>query len=157
MIFRNSLVILFSICSFLLSCKGQNTKNKLHLADSNLKVGQIWKYKNRTGEDSSTVTILKIEKYEKGDTIIHIRVDNIKIYSPQSATGFSNVVDHLPYSKNALLKSITKLVGQTNDLPDFSEGYNLWKEAWDSGAAGYWTTDLKEAINGVDKNSRSQK
>lgn len=157
MTFRNSLIILSSIFSFLLSCKGQNTKSKYHLVDTDFKVGQIWKYDTRTGEDSSTVTILKIEKYEKNDTIIHIRVDNVKVFSPQSATGYSNVVGHLPYAKNALRKSLTKLVEQTNNLPDFSEGYNLWKEAWDIGIGGYWTVDLKEAINGVDKNARSQK
>ena len=29
--------------------------------------GQVWKYDTRPGEDSSTLTILKVEKYENGE------------------------------------------------------------------------------------------
>ena len=71
------------------------------MASDKFKVGQVWKYNNRLGEDSSTLTILKIEKYEKGDTIIHIRVDGVKIYSPQAATGYSDFIGHLPFSEKA--------------------------------------------------------
>lgn len=115
------------------------------------KVGQVWKYINRAGEDSSVLTILKIEKYDKGDTILHIRVDGVKIYSPRAAAGYSSFIGHLPFSEKSISASVTELVGQHNNLPDFSEGYNQWKEAWDNGKAGYWTIDLKDAIDGIDK------
>ena len=127
------------------------------MVSEKFKVRQVWKYANRNGEDSSTLTILEIEKYEKGDTIIHIRVDNVKINSPQSATGYTNFIGHLPYSEIAISKSVTSLVGQNENLPDFSEGYNQWKEAWDNGKAGYWTIELKEAIDGIDKALQSKK
>lgn len=127
------------------------------MVSEKFKVRQVWKYANRNGEDSSTLTILKIEKYEKGDTIIHIRVDNVKINSPQSATGYTNFIGHLPYSEIAISKSVTSLVGQNENLPDFSEGYNQWKEAWDNGKAGYWTIELEEAIDGIDKALQSKK
>jgi ribosomal protein S1 len=115
------------------------------------KTGQIWKYINRAGEDGSVLTILKIEKYDTGDTILHIRVDGVKIYSPQSATGYSSFIGHLPFSEKSISASVTELAGQNNNLPDFSEGYNQWKEAWDNGKAGYWTIDLKDAIDGIDR------
>ena len=127
------------------------------MVSEKFKVGQVWKYANRNGEDSSTLTILKIEKYEKGDTIIHIRVDNVKINSPQSATGYTNFIGHLPYSEIAISKSVTNLVGQNESFPDFSEGYNQWKEVWDNGKAGYWTIELEEAIDGIDKALQSKK
>ena len=127
------------------------------MVSEKFKVRQVWKYANRNGEDSSTLTILEIEKYEKGDTIIHIRVDNVKLNSPQSATGYTNFIGHLPYSEIAISKSVTSLVGQNENLPDFSEGYNQWKEAWDNGKAGYWTIELKEAIDGIDKALQSKK
>ena len=127
------------------------------MVSEKFKLRQVWKYANRNGEDSSTLTILEIEKYEKGDTIIHIRVDNVKINSPQSATGYTNFIGHLPYSEIAISKSVTSLVGQNENLPDFSEGYNQWKEAWDNGKAGYWTIELKEAIDGIDKALQSKK
>ncbi len=143
--------------SFFASCKGQDKKNGQSLATEKFKVGQIWKYENRKGEDSSTLTILKIEKYDKGDTIIHIRVDGVKIYSPQAATGYSDFIGHLPFSEKSISKSVTKLVGQNNNLPDFSDGYNQWKEAWNSDKGGYWTVNLKEAIDGVDKAMQSNR
>ena len=145
---------LFSIFA---SCRGQDKKQQQTLATEKFKVGQVWKYTNRNGEDSSTLTILKIEKYEKGDTIIHIRVDGVKIYSPQAPTGYSSFIGHLPFSEKAISKSVTELVGQNNNLPEFADGYNQWKEAWDSGKGGYWTVALKEAIDGVDKAMQPKK
>jgi hypothetical protein len=157
MISRNLLIIMAGLFSFLISCKEQNSQTVQSLTNEKYKIGQVWKYDNRIGEDSSTLTILKIEKYEKGDTIIHIRVDGIKIYNSQAPSGYSNFIGHLPFSEKSISKSVTVLVGQNNNLPDFSDGYNEWKEAWDSGKGGYWTVDLKEAINGVDKAMQPKK
>ena len=145
--------------SFFISCSGQ-TKEKNKDAETlsdKFKVGQVWRYNNRPGEDSSTFTILKIEKYEKGDTIIHIRVDGIKLYNPNVAFGYSTFIGHLPFSEKVISNSAIKLVGQNNNLPDFSEGYNQWKEAWDNGKGGYWTIDVKEAIEGMDSVMRQKK
>ena len=147
------------LLSFLMSCTGQ-TKDKKQNIDINsdkFKVGQVWKFDNRVGEDSATLTILKIEKYEKGDTIIHIRVDGVKMYNPKVASGYSNDIGHLPFSQKSIEKSVTKLVGQKDKLPDFSEGYGQWKEAWDNGKGGYWTVNLQEAIEGVDSVMRQKK
>jgi hypothetical protein len=151
MILRNCFIIMAGLFSLLTGCNGQNKKIEQSITNGKFKVGQVWKYANRVGEDGSTLTILKIEKYEQGDTIIHIRVDGVKIYSPQSPTGYSEFIGHLPFSEKSISKSVTKLVGHKNNLADFAEGYNQWKEAWDSGKGGYFTIDLKEAIEGVDK------
>lgn len=129
----------------------------METSSDKFKIGQVWKYSNRPGEDSSTLTILKIEKYEKGDTIIHIRVDGIKLYNPNVTGGYSNFIGHLPFSEKIISKSVTKLVEENKNLPDFSEGYNQWKEAWDNGKGGYWTVDLKEAIDGMDSVMRQKK
>jgi hypothetical protein len=144
-------IFIAGLFSFFAGCKDQNKKQQQSTMTEKFEVGQVWKYANRDGEDSSTLTILKIEKYVKGDTIIHIRVDGIKIYSPQAATGYTNYIGHLPFSEKAIAKSVTELVGQNDELPDFSEGYTQWREAWDAGKAGYWTVDLKEAVEGIDK------
>ncbi|HEX9511661.1 MAG TPA: hypothetical protein VF939_14325 [Puia sp.] len=154
---RNLVIMMAGLFSFLSGCKGQGRKAEEFFSIGKFKVGQIWKYDNREGEDSSTLTILKLEKYDVGDTIIHIRVDGLNIYNPQSTAGKTTEIGHLPYSEKALSKCVTKLVGQNNNLPDFSDGYNQWKEAWDSGKGGYWTADLKEAINGIDQGMRQHK
>ncbi len=71
------------------------------------------------------------------------------MYNPNVASGYSNFIGHLPFSENSISKSVTKLIGQNDNLLDFSEGYNQWKEAWDNGKAGFRTIDLKDAIEGV--------
>ena len=121
------------------------------------KVGQVWKYNNRPNEDSSTLTILKIEKYDKGDTIIHIRVDGIKLFNPNVESGYSHFIEHLPFSEKTISRCVTYLLGQNATIPDFHEGYTHWKEAWNNGKGGYWTIDLKEAINGMDSVMREKK
>lgn len=121
--------------------------------DSTLKMfraGQVWKYDNRPGEDDSTVTILKAEEYDKGDPIVHIRVDGIRLYNPGSKSGGSTFIAHMPFSEKAISSSVTELIGRREPMPDFSEGYNQWKKEWESGKAGYWNISLKEAINGMD-------
>jgi hypothetical protein len=148
----NLFIFMAGLLSLFSGCKGQ-TKEKskdIETTSDKFKVGQVWKYNNRLGEDSSTLIILKIEKYEKDATIIHIRVDGIKLYNPNVAGRYSDFIGHLPFSEKTISKSVTRLVGQNNNLPDFSEGYNQWKEAWDNGKGGYWTVDLKEAIEGMD-------
>jgi hypothetical protein len=151
-------LILFIFTAGFLSCKGQmKEKGKdIETASDKFKVGQVWKYNNRFGEDSSTLTILKTEKYEK-DTIIHIRVDGIKLYNPNVAGHYSDFIGHLPFSEKAISRSVTRLVGQNNNLSDFSQGYNQWKGAWDKGEGGYWTIDLNEAIEGMDSVMRQNK
>jgi hypothetical protein len=152
-------IFLAGLLIILSSCKGDaKEKSKdMETTSGKFKEGQIWKYNNRPGEDSSTLTILKMEKYEKGDEIIHIRVDGIKIYNPNIAGNYSDFIGHLPFSAKSISTSVTRLVGQNNNLPDFSEGYSQWKEAWDNGKGGYWTVGLKNAIEAMDSVMRQNK
>lgn len=46
------------------------------------------------------------------------------------------------------------MIGINQDLPDFAEGYALWKKAWDEGKGGYFTAELKEVIEGLDQGMR---
>ncbi|HYV92448.1 MAG TPA: hypothetical protein VE978_11710 [Chitinophagales bacterium] len=154
---RNLLILIAGLFSFFISCKGQTKNEPQIIVSDKFKVGQVWRYDNRPGEDSSTLTILKIEKYEKGDTIIHIRIDGVRIYNPQLPSGYSDFIAHLPYSEKALSKCVTSLVGQNDTLPDFSEGYKEWNEAFDNGKAGCWTADIKEAVDGIDQAMRPKK
>jgi hypothetical protein len=153
----NLFIFLAGLLSLFTSCKEEaKEKSKVETTSGKFKEGQVWKYNNRPGEENSTLTILKIEEFEK-DTIIHIRVDGIKLYNPNVAGGYSDFIGHLPFSEKAISKSVTRLIGHNNNLSDFSEGYNRWKEAWDKGKGGYWTVDLKDAIEGLDNVMRQKK
>ena len=117
--------------------------------------GQVWHYENRAGEDSSTLTILKLDQVNS-NTIIHIRIDGIKLFNPAAPGGYSEAIEHLPFSEQVIAGSVTRLAGTVNELPPFEAGYNQWKQAWDSGRAGYWTIEIKEAIEAMDAVMRQQ-
>lgn len=126
-------------------------KDNRDFQDDTFKVGQIWKYKTRSGEEHSTLTILKVEKYDKAGVVIHIYVNGLKIKSPQRPTDNINEIGHLPLSKDAMIESVTSLVSSANRLPDFREGYNNWKEAFDNNKGGFFTIVVSDAVKYVEE------
>lgn len=110
-------------------------------------VGQIWEYNTRIGEEKSTLTIVNIEK-KIDDTIINVYINNLKIKNPDVKNGISDTIQHLPFGKNSIDNSITKLIGLTKILPDYNKGFNEWKSLYDKGEAGIFDlTTIKETID----------
>ncbi len=126
-------------------------KDKRDFIDDKFKVGQIWKYNTRPGEANSTLTILKVERYDNTGIVIHICVNGIKIKNPQRTSGFIDDIGHLPLSKDAVLKSVTTLVSEDNKSPDFREGYNNWKEAFESNKGGVFSIVVSDAVKYVEE------
>jgi len=133
-----------SLFSFLFNCKSQNENEKF-------KVGQVWKYETRINEENSTLQILKIEKVKNQESIVHIYISGLKMKNPNHETGISEFIGHLPISEHALSNSTTKLVLNNKKLPNFKEGYEMWKTAFDSGNAGYFTESVNNAINFIEE------
>jgi hypothetical protein len=117
-------------------------------ASKDLKVGDIWAYKNRPGEDGSTLTILKIESYPKLGKVVHIRVDGFRMINPVTGNEF-NDMPHLPLQAKALERSITHRVGETADVPDFSQGYTTWRAAFDEEKAGVFKISVSKTLDGM--------
>ena len=126
------------------------------IKDNNFKVGQIWKYKTRAGEEASTLTVLKVEKFTNTDTIVHVRIDGVKIYSPTSPSGYSDEIGHMPFQKKALLGSIVSIIGQNDTTLALLTGYAEWRNAKDSGKAGYFVINVQKAITSIDSVMRQQ-
>ena len=143
-----TMVLLFSFFGLF----GQNKKNtEINLEKPELKSGQVWKYNTRKGEEKSRVLILKVEQYDKGETVIHIAVSGLKIKNPQREIGISEEIGHLPFSKESIFKSLIQLESSKNSLPNYLEGYNQWKEAFDSGKGGMFSISVKEAVDYVEQ------
>jgi len=104
--------------------------------------GQVWQYQTRPGEENSTLTVLCIDELEE-DAIIHIRIDVIKVGSGDS-------IDHLPFSAAVLESSLAAFIKHLDKIPDFLEGYQVWKQAFDAGKAGFWKLPVSEAIDAID-------
>ena len=117
-------------------------------ASKDLKVGDIWAYKNRPGEDGSTLTILKIENYPKLGKVVHIRVDGFRMINPVTGNEF-NDMPHLPFQEKALERSITHRIGETAEIPDFSQSYAAWRAAFDEGKAGAFKITVRQTLDGL--------
>lgn len=117
-------------------------------ASKDLKVGDIWAYKNRPGEDGSTLTILKIENYPKLGKVVHIRVDGFRMINPVTGNEL-NDMPHLPFQAKALERSITQRVGETAKIPDFKQGYAAWRAAFDEEKAGVFKISVSKTLDGM--------
>ena len=87
--------------------------------------GQVWQYKTRPDEESARITILKVESLPKVGTIVHIRVDNIRL---RNCTGGPepDKFEHMPFTKDAIERSVTKLQKDNAEIPSL-EGYEQWR------------------------------
>ena len=112
-------------------------------------VGQVWKYKARPHESTSEITIVAMDSDKELGSIVHIYVADVDIPNPKAPEGKTSFIGHLPYSAEALQESVTELVGTADSLPDYEDGYKLWKQAFDDGEAGVFEVAVSEAIEGV--------
>jgi hypothetical protein len=94
-------------------------------ADSKFVPGQVWSYQTRDTEPFSTLTILKVESEPKLGTIIHIRVDRIRLHNCSGGPE-PNQLEHAPFTREALDRSVVKLLRQDAVLPTM-EGYEQWR------------------------------
>jgi len=115
---------------------------------SEFKVGQVWKYNNRVGEESSTLVILKVESAPKWNTIVHVGVTGARVKTPN---GVQDTLPHLPFAEVAVKKSVTKKVSDNGTLTDFQGGYKLWREAATTGKGGVFTISVGEAVATVEE------
>ena len=117
-------------------------------AAETLEVGDIWLYQTRSGESTSTLTILKIEQYPDLGQVVHIRIDGIHMRNPLKGNQFSDIA-HLPFRASAVQQSVTQRVGHAEQIADFSQGYAVWKEAYDAGKAGVFKTSVAQTLEAM--------
>ena len=120
------------------------------LKDSNFRPGQVWLYKNRSAEDKSFLTILRIESLPKIGTIIHIRVDKISLHNPCAGGPEPDNFQHMPFTRDAIERSVTKLQKESPDIPDYQAGYDEWRGA----CGGVYTVTVAEAVAAGDATFR---
>lgn len=118
--------------------------------DPRFRPGQVWQYKTRSHEENSTLTVLKIESLPKMGTIIHIRVEQIRL---RNCTGGPepDKFEHMPFARESIERSVTKLVKETA-VPVFESGYDQWRKA----CGGVYTVTVAEAVNVAESGFRKK-
>jgi hypothetical protein len=110
------------------------------------RVGQIWKFKPRAGEDGATLTVVRVESSKELGVIVHVSVKGVRIKNPHAPGGYTDALQHGPFSEEAISKSVTTLVGETKVLPPYEEGYREWRKAFDAGKGGIFTITVAETV-----------
>ena len=140
-----NLLVLFFL--FMASCTS-DASNALETeaVKSKYKVGQVWKFKSRSIEPNAKLTIVKIESQGKRGNIIHIHVDSVNIKTSIKPVKYTHVVSHMPFSKAAIDSSVTTMIGEVTELPDFQEGYDEWHESFKEGKAGVFSIPVGKSV-----------
>jgi hypothetical protein len=136
-----SILLLLLAGAIICPAKDKNCATPESAKDPKFHPGQVWQYKTRRGEETSYLTILKIESLPKIGMIIHIRVDKIRL---RSCTGGPepDKFEHMPFTRDAIELSVTKVMKETSEIPDYKDGYNEWRNA----CGGVYTISVAQAV-----------
>ena len=150
---NKTLLVSMGFLSFLFgSCAKQSSEPRA--ADqpaSKFHAGQVWAFNTPPGQPNAKLTILSVENGGKLGTIVHIALSGVSYGNGQTK------IQHLPFAESAVEKSVTALESESGPIPDFAEGYRLWREAFDAGKAGVFTITVAEAYDAVTSIARDRK
>lgn len=119
--------------------------------DSKFRAGQVWGFKTPADQPNAQLTVLKVENGGQVGTIVHIRLSDVSYGDGQTT------ISHLPFAEAAVEQSVTTLERESGPVPDFAEGYRIWREAFDAGEGGIFTIPVAEAFEAVTGAVRNRK
>jgi hypothetical protein len=114
---------------------------------SKYKAGQVWQYQSRPGEEASYATVVKVEESPKLGVIVHINLQGLRMKNPSVPEGISSIVAHMPFLEEAIDRSVLRLLRDDASIPDFRDGYEQWREAFEEGKAGVFSISIAESID----------
>ena len=118
--------------------------------DQKFRVGDVWDYQTRKGEERSRITILKVDESPELGTIVHIAVNNVRLSNCHGGPEPESV-PHMPFAREALEVSVAKKVASAQPLPDYEEGYRQWREAYEEKRAGIYIVRVADAVSVAEK------
>lgn len=143
-------LFLASVCVFP-GCKGSSAHDLIDATHPKLQVGDSWQYQTRPGEETSTLTVVKIDSNSTRGLIVHISLNGLRVKNARIDGGISETISHMPFSANAIEASVTSLRMRAAPMPSFEAGYQLWRGAFARGKAGVFTASIRDAIDGMEK------
>lgn len=115
------------------------------------KAGQLWSYRNRPQEPNSALVIVKVDPSAAHGNIIHVSLAGLRVKNPLAVNGYTDFITHMPFSEEAIDKSVVKLLLKDVGLPDYEEGYEVWKKEYEAGRASIFTGSVAEGIEAMEK------
>jgi hypothetical protein len=105
--------------------------------------GQVWAFTTPKDQPNAKLTILRVEDGGKHGTIVHIAISGLSYGNGQDK------IQHLPFSESAIERSVTKLENETGPVPDFSDGYQEWRQAFEAGKGGIFNVTVAEVLEPI--------
>jgi hypothetical protein len=107
------------------------------------RAGQEWGFAGRPGDPKPTLVVVKVEALPEIGEVVHVSVRGVRIRNPRAPEGYVDALPHLPFSPDALRRSVTSLVADSVTLPSFEQGYDQWRRA----KGGAFTISVREALD----------
>lgn len=136
-----AMILCCAVASFGAAQRDSPCPESSPITDAKFAPGQVWSYHTRDTEPFSTLTILKVESQPKLGTIVHVRVDRIRLHNCSGGPE-PNQLEHAPLTREALDRSVIKLLRQDAVLPTM-EGYEAWRRA----CGGVYTITVAQMID----------
>jgi len=118
---------------------------------SKFHAGQVWAFTPPANQPNARLTVLRVEDGGKLGTIVHIAISGVSYGDGQTR------IQHLPFAESAIERSVTTLESESGPVPDFTDGYQQWRQAFDAGKAGIFTITVAEAFDAVTSIARDHK
>jgi hypothetical protein len=139
-----------------LLCVALGTPGEASATAPDFSTGQVWAYRTRPGEEMSRLLIDKVEDDSRLGRIYHISITGIHIGRMDASRRYLNELPHLPVSAKTLMLSCTTLVGESEPNPDYLNGYQVWRKAFEAGRAGVYTISVSEIVDTADHTLQGQ-
>lgn len=110
---------------------------------SKFQAGQVWAFTPPTNQPNARLTVLQVESGDKLGTIVHIAISGVSYGDGQTR------IQHLPFAESAVERSITTLERESGPVPDYADGYQQWRQAFDAGKGGIFSITVAEAYDAV--------
>jgi hypothetical protein len=95
--------------------------------------------------------VLRVENDSGVGTIVHVAISGVNYGDGQTT------IEHLPFAEAAVERSVTTLERESGPVPDFANGYEEWRRAFDGGTGGIFTITVAEAFDAVTSIARDRK
>jgi hypothetical protein len=142
---------ILAVVLLLASCTKKERFMLIDTAKSRFKVGQVWSYRTREGEEDSRVIVVKVEEDSKGQVIVHLYVRGVAVKNRLAPNGVTDSIIHLPMSEKAMSESVVKLESTTKNLPGWEKGYWTWLSEYTKGEGGVFSITVAKAVSAIEE------
>ncbi|MSU34212.1 MAG: hypothetical protein EXS36_03700 [Pedosphaera sp.] len=142
--------LLVCILALTVGCRPRRSAGLADTTNSMFQVGEVWSYHARPGEETSTVTVLKLESSPYLGNVIHVAVNGLRVKSARVPGGLVTGIGHIALSEEATRQSLVSRLQRVDTLPPFEQGYAHWLDLLNRGRGDVCTNTLISVVDGLE-------